>query len=410
MKKFYSFLFAAVALVGFAACNSDSTEEPAPAGVEKVSFKANIEETKTGLEGLQTVWVAGDEVTVTNDEVGSFVFTYKEETKTFDCEAVGVRNLVGKEVTAAYNEGKLDSTAGVAGAILKTTEAVVLTENAVLNFAVESAFLKFTTTGTITLKGAGLFSTGDGLTRDELTVNAGAHYVAINPAENVVFSCESNGIPMKNTTITFEKKKIYNLGELQVPTVFCVEGNADFNLYAWSGDDTEFLGNWPGTAMTKIGSTNKYYAVIPDEYVGTTFNYIVNWTGGQTKDLIVNEFASGYTYSISDPDPENITIYLNNNWSVKDLKIHSWEPTLWPGQNWNNRKAPDGTVTNDLGTFSYWNIDKNQIKTDKTGNLLITGTGKQTADLNNVNYENDVYLQFVYKDNKDQLEILATPY
>ncbi|MBE6195594.1 MAG: hypothetical protein E7137_00680 [Rikenellaceae bacterium] len=402
MKKFYSFLFAAVALVGFAACNSDSTEEPAPAGAEKLSFKANIDTTKTDLDGLQTVWCEGDVVVI-----DGFNFVCGNDLATFTCTEAGCTSLLNKEVEAVYSnkkDGKIDSEAGVHGALLTAT-GTLTTEGATFEFAVQNAFLKLTTTGTVTLKGAGLFSTGDELTIAE----DGEHYVAINPAADVAFSCESNGITMKNTTITFEKKKIYNLGELQVPTVFCVEGNAAFNLYAWSGDD-KFLGDWPGTAMTQIGSTNKYYAVIPDEYVGETFNYIVNWTGGQTKDLIVNEFASGYTYSISDPDPENITIYLNNNWSVQNLKIHSWDPTLWAGQTWENQKAPDGTVTNDLGTFSYWNIDKNQIKTDKVGSLLVTGTGKKTADLHNVNYENDVYLQFVYKDNKDQLEILTTPY
>ncbi|MBE6195603.1 MAG: hypothetical protein E7137_00725 [Rikenellaceae bacterium] len=63
MKKFYSFLFAAVALVGFAACNSDSTEEPAPAqeNVGKMEFTANIgEDTKTALDGLNVTWCEGD--------------------------------------------------------------------------------------------------------------------------------------------------------------------------------------------------------------------------------------------------------------------------------------------------------------------------------------------------------------
>lgn len=162
--------------------------------------------------------------------------------------------------------------------------------------------------------------------------------------------------------------------------------------------------------MTQIGSTNRYYVEIPAEYVGQSFNYIVNNGDNQTRDLEVDNFEACYTKAIGDPDPNNITIYLNNNWSVSDLKMHTWDPTLWEGQTWENRKAPDGTVTTDWGTFSYWNVDANQIKSDNVGNLLITGTDKQTADLYDVNYSKDVYLQFVWKNEKDSLEILTTPY
>ena len=71
MKKFYSFLFAAVALVGFAACNSDSTEEPAPAQqVGKMEFTANIgEDTKTQLtDGTKVKWCEEDVITINGEE------------------------------------------------------------------------------------------------------------------------------------------------------------------------------------------------------------------------------------------------------------------------------------------------------------------------------------------------------
>ena len=70
MKKFYSFLFAAVALVGFAACNSDSTEEPAPAQqVGKMEFTANIgEDTKTSLNGTKVQWCEEDVITINGKE------------------------------------------------------------------------------------------------------------------------------------------------------------------------------------------------------------------------------------------------------------------------------------------------------------------------------------------------------
>jgi len=100
MKKFYSFLFAAVALVGFAACNSDSTEEPAPAqeNVGKMEFTANIgEDTKTQLgettDGMTEVLWCDDDVIGVNDKS----YTIKEGTN----EGT-TATLVGDPVEAPY--------------------------------------------------------------------------------------------------------------------------------------------------------------------------------------------------------------------------------------------------------------------------------------------------------------------
>ena len=205
MKKFYSFLFAAVALVGFAACNSDSTEEPAPAGVEKVSFKANIENTKTGLDAEnKTTWVAGDVV-----KVNGFNFICEDDLTTFTCTETGCSALEKEtSLTAVYNEA-IDSTKGTAGA--KLVGEGNLTDG--ISFQIKSAFLKFTTTGAVTLKGAGLFSTGDTF---EVTEAVTDMYVAINPAETTL-SYEIDGETCKEVTKEFVAGKIYNLGELVKP-------------------------------------------------------------------------------------------------------------------------------------------------------------------------------------------------
>ncbi len=204
MKKFYSFLFAAVALVGFAACNSDSTEEPAPAGVEKVSFKANIEDTRTDLDGLQTIWVAGDKVMVEG-----FAFTTTDG-ETFTCTEKGCSALLEMdEVTAVYSnkgDGEVDSEAGVAGAVLEATGNLSEGE---LSFQVKSAFLKFTTKEAVTLKGDnGLFSAAS----IEIA-EAGEHYVAINPV-SATLSYAIGDKDLKSIEKEFAAKKIYNLGFL----------------------------------------------------------------------------------------------------------------------------------------------------------------------------------------------------
>ena len=394
MKKFYSFLFAAVALVGFAACNSDSTEDqPTPAGVEKVSFKANIEETKTGLDAEnKTTWVDGDNVTVTNVEEGSFVFTYKDETKTFDCEAEGVKGLLGKEVTAAYNEGKLDSTAGVAGAILKTTEAVVLMENAVLNFAVESAFLKFTTTGTITLKGAGLFSTGD-----ELTVNAGEHYVAINPTKNeVLFSCESYGAKMKETNISFDKQKIYNLGELTPFNLFIQDNSGYMKMcvYAWDDKDNRILGDWPGSEATtlktpveKDGKTYTKVVALSDKVkAGDTYKFILNngGMGSQYAEFVPGALSGDLHYTAK---PKNL-VYIRKNGKVNtwasngDVYCYMWDTK---NNNQNNHSWP-GAKVDESKTYKIYNNDEEYFLydagEDKTYNMfIINNNNEQTGNL-----------------------------
>ncbi len=220
MKKFYSFLCAAVALVGFAACSTDATEEVAPAGAEKVSFTAAIENTKTDLDDAnKTTWVAGDVVVIKGYE-----FVCAEDAATFSCTTPGVSTLLNQEVEAVYSynkNGQVDSKAGKAGAVLTATSTLTA-EGATFNFAVQNAFLHFTATGAVTLKAdQEIFSTG----KEFAVEQAGEYYVAINPAKEVAFSYESNGVVMKSTTITFAKKTIYNLGELETISAYGVVGS-----------------------------------------------------------------------------------------------------------------------------------------------------------------------------------------
>ena len=103
MKKFYSFLFAAVALVGFAACNSDSTEEPAPAqeNVGKMEFTANIgEDTKTALDGLNVTWCEGDQIGIWDGTaIRTFIAT---ETNGNRAKFTGMADLNQKTYYAVY--------------------------------------------------------------------------------------------------------------------------------------------------------------------------------------------------------------------------------------------------------------------------------------------------------------------
>lgn len=195
----------------------------------------------------------------------------------------------------------------------------------------------------------------------------------------------------------------------EIPAAFKVVNNAGWDkvyLYAWQGEN-KILGEWPGVEISNG------YAAIPAEYVGETVNYVIhNNNGIQTADLKVDKFEDNFTDTIGDPKPETITIYLNNNWSVENLKLYTWEPALWGDTAWaTGQKEPTGTVTTDWGTFTYWDVPADAIATDKVGNLLVTGTGKQTADLTNVDYSKDVYLEFNWTSEKgDHLVVKTTPY
>ena len=78
----------------------------------------------------------------------------------------------------------------------------------------------------MTLKGAGMFSTGDEVTIEGI---GETQYVAVKAAEDVAFSYEVDDVVCKSITLTTEKKMMYNLGELY--------GASDWEI----SDGTRFL-------------------------------------------------------------------------------------------------------------------------------------------------------------------------
>lgn len=241
MKKFYSFVFAAVALVGFAACNSDSVDEAAPVQKgETVTFVANIDTTRTDLDGLNTIWAVGDTIVVEWNE-GKYEFTNSEQAvNTFSCTAEGLSGIVGQQVTATYsnnNDGKVDSNAGVAGAVL-TAEGTF----GELSFTIESAFLKFTTKGQ--------FADPFVLSNGDFTwskTEEGTFYVAVKANKTTTLNYSIGGVTQKEKELTTVTGKIYNLGELTA------------ELYDWG-----LVGQHQGwdianpTPMYKVPNQNAY--------------------------------------------------------------------------------------------------------------------------------------------------------
>ncbi len=337
MKKFYSFLFAAVALVGFAACNSDSTEDqPTPAGVEKVSFKANIDTTKTDLEGNKTIWENDDVIMIEG-------FTFKTtDGKEFTCTQTGCSALLKKEsVTAFYshnNDGNVDSTAGTAGAVLKATGNL---NEGNLSFQIMSAFLKFTTAVDVTLEGTNsLFSAAT-----VAIAKAGEHYVAINPVE-ATLSYSNGGEKIKEVTKAFEAGKIYNLGFLATKS-------------GWEiSDGTPFLTTETADLFVaknvKLAATNFCLHKVGDTTWGAGAKYGLVNGGTKNENTAIGLYSANWS--------NDITI-SNANTTAHDIyfdKANSRLYVLTVGKTPAEITAPThGNYYNVAGTMNNWgsNID-----------------------------------------------------
>ena len=210
MKKIFYILASAIVALGAVACDNQDLDNIAPGvGGDSLSFSAVIDNTKTDLNGLETVWVEGDVVVFEGYEEYEFVY---DGSANFTCTKDGVTAALGTKegLTAWYNKAGIDSTKDTAGAQLKAEGCSFTALNPSFKFAVQNAFLKFTTTETVTLKGAGMFSTGDEVT---IEGTGETQYVAINPA-NTTLSYSVNDIECKKETLNFAAKNIYNLGDL----------------------------------------------------------------------------------------------------------------------------------------------------------------------------------------------------
>lgn len=79
MRKFYAFLFAAVATMGLAACSSDAAEDVVPpitdGALLATEFTVSLDDTRTQLDAAagKTVWCADDKISINGAE-----FTMKE--------------------------------------------------------------------------------------------------------------------------------------------------------------------------------------------------------------------------------------------------------------------------------------------------------------------------------------------
>lgn len=345
MKKIFYILASAIVALGAIACENEGLENVAPEvnGTETLSFTATIDNTKTALDGLKTIWVKGDVVMI-----DTYEFVCQEDLTTFTCTGLTedqVATLKAAEtLTATYSknkDGKVDSAAGVAGAVLQATGNFT----AGFNFSVKSAFLKFTTTGIVTLEGEGLFSTGNTYTTTD--VEGGEYYVAINPTnEEITFTASSYGAELKSTSFDFDAKKLYDLGTL-TPYNLYIEDNSGYKkmcVHGWnttSGDPILGAG-WPGVEATALAA--------PISYKGKTYNKVVPLSdkvvATEKYGFVLNNGNMGSQYGNYEPTTASNLFYTANpktllyikasgkasSWTT--LKCYMWKSSDTSYKNW----------------------------------------------------------------------------
>lgn len=216
MKKFWSIFTVALVALSAVSC-SNNYEDVATIEGNTLSFNVNIDNTRTALEqtekGWNTVWV-GNETLVVSDGEKSYNFTNTVENKNkFSCEAVGIRSLIGKNVTVVYNS-VINSAEGAAGMTL-TGAAESFSETVAIDMVAGNAFLKLTSEADVTLTAsADIF--GDGTARQNSIVVKGTDVlVPVYAAAEVTLTATIAEAKVKETVITLANNKIYNLGTIE---------------------------------------------------------------------------------------------------------------------------------------------------------------------------------------------------
>ena len=270
MKKIYSFVLAAVAILSAASCQKEMANEAiVDNGGDAFKVTAiSATDSKTVLDGVNTYWTPGDlialydangaEVTFSTDiteTAAKAVFTAESDfvphadgllavyPKRTDRGATSYANGV---VTGLHIGGTQQAVAGSFDPKFAVALGVALTEESNdLLFVNVHSLVKFTVGGDtapskVTLKNngarmiAGMYNVD--IATGEATVTAGAGEITLNGPFEVGktyyialthgicgngISLYYDGVEMKNTgeTITLEPNKIYNLGTLPAPAV-----------------------------------------------------------------------------------------------------------------------------------------------------------------------------------------------
>ena len=413
MKKFWNLMLAALVVLGAVACTETGENLDTPKGL---SFEATIDLAETradvvfneGTGKWDTVWTGNETLTVKS---GWTVYDFKnsvDNKNRFVCTNDGVKNLVGKSVEiflthdADYNT--LNSKAGKAGG--KIRAMVDSFDPAVgVDLQVESAFLRYSSTSEVTLNASQYIFDYNGNTRNTITLPAGEDvWVAVKTADEVTLSYSIDGEKCKEKTINIAAKKIYNLGELELPKpeykIYVYKYNNDWstvNLYSWDGAGGLHTSAWPGSTNTATETINGYEYLVwtmPTTANGADLSIILNDGSAQTADfklgvlnqdyyVLLNGNAVSLIEDKENPEPTvpatayKVYVYqYNNTWST--VNLYSWDTADnkhtggWPGS--------ATTVKETINGYEYlvWTMPLSASNTQV--NVILNNGSAQTAD------------------------------
>lgn len=175
------------------------------------------------------------------------------------------------------------------------------------------------------------------------------------------------------------------------------EGWTSLNAYGWDAVGNNFMGAWPGTAITASAEKNVWYDITLEDLEAGDYGFIFNGNGGQTGDLTItagsgiNEYwfagkdTTPYTEEPSVEAKEyNITVhyYNKNNWST--VSAYGGEGTNWSaisGVNGYN-SWPGMTISENAEHANWYDLE-----ITKNNNSVLYcifnngGNGSQTKDI-----------------------------
>ena len=373
MKKIFVYM-ASAALVFAASCNKieeANTPVDTPAETELITVELNPQ-TKTSLDGMSTVWTAGDKVNVTVGEevIGTLTLvsgsTFKGEI-TAGLEggtSVTLNYPVdedGKTVTTvpATQTAAAGSFAQGAALLEGTTTVADLRAGVAAKLTNKTALLKFS----VAQAGDVTFEVGT----TTYTVNGcetgSDYYVCINPVSDVNLVARIGGYLSNATTktVNFAANKIANLGTLPAPvdSKWRLKGTFD-----WATGKT-FYKDLNGYYVVKNISFDKTTEVKvhnqdgKDEWLRTAANVALaddwyklgGYDGGNgniikgTYDVYVDPQGcnihfrtAGEPLTEAIPATRTVTVYLNSTtydylwcWN-KDKNSQNFTGGTWPGQ------------------------------------------------------------------------------
>lgn len=349
MKKFYSFLFAAVALVGFAACSEDATEDVVPSteggAVVAAEFTVSLDETRTQLDAAgKTVWCDDDTICVNGEE-----FSIKEGTLAAD----GYTATFSGEVAEAdgylavypYAEGMTVDAVNktVSGVVVPATQAleagsfaegaavaVGYTEDNTISFKNVVSVLKFQVAeacSTVTIKSgsplAGTVTVNYNNGEPTYTVEAPSYtltltgnfktgetyYAAVLAGEKAGLDVRLDGYLSKSAgkVVTTKRSTIMNMGTLPAKTANAWKIPGAHNAWSETNGTAMYTeGNFAvayNVALTGEFKFNKgTWSTQVGAWDGTAFDFSnAEWYGGKTdspSNIIVKNLASGTKYDI----------------------------------------------------------------------------------------------------------------